>query len=139
MSLFFSLKWFLENIYVIQFLFSSRYPVGPYDIHILDQINDIVKICPSDGILQFKDGSKLFGIVKAILVPPKDISPYFAHDFGTKEKPNRKYCVCFSCANGKENLKFCHHKDRFEKAITGKSDIKGFKILKFFDNFHLLG
>ena len=73
---------------------------------------------PLEGILQFKDGSKLHGIVKALLIPPEDVSPYFAHNFGSQEKPNRKYCVCFSCAKEKENLKFCHHKNAFERAIT---------------------
>ena len=99
-------------------MFFYRYPVGQYRIHVLDQIYDIVALHPLNGILQFKDGSKLFGIVKAILLPPEDFSPYFAHDFGRKEKPDRKYTVCFSCAIGKGNLKFCQHKDGFKRAIT---------------------
>ena len=66
--------------------FSCRYPVGKYKIHVLDQIEEIVEINPSNGTLNFKDGSDLFGIVKAILLPPQDISPYFAHNFGSREK-----------------------------------------------------
>ena len=105
----------IRNLYPI---FSvNRYPVGQCKVSVLDQINEIVELNPSTGILQFKDGSTLFGIIKAILLPPEDFSPYFAHNFGTLEKPDRKYCVCFSCANGKGNLKFCRHTKPFDKGI----------------------
>ena len=84
----------------------------------LSQINEITTLHPSDGTLRHKDGSELFGIVKAILVPPEDFSPYFAHNFGSQEKPDRIYCVCFSCANKTSNLNFCYHKDELQRAIS---------------------
>ena len=55
--------------------------------------------------------------MKAILLPPQDVSPYFPHNFGSQEKPDRKYCVCFTCANN-NNVKFCNHKEKYERAIT---------------------
>ena len=94
-----------------------RYPVGTYRIYVLSQIDEIITIHPSDGTLRKKDGSELFGIVKAILIPPEDFLPYFAHNFGSQEKPDRIYCVCFSCAN-KTNLDFCYHKEEVKRAIT---------------------
>ena len=111
----------IRNLYPI---FSvNRYPVGQYKVSVLDQINEIVELNPSTGILQFKDGSTLFGIIKAILLPPEDFSPYFAHNFGTLEKPDRKYCVCFSCANGKGNLKFCRQIQNILAIRIGKNPV----------------
>ena len=85
LSLFSYTRWF--HLWIYPFWF--RYPVGPYEILVLDQIQEKIDLSPIDGTLQFKDSSKLYGIVKAILLPPEDFHPYFAHDFGTSEKPDR--------------------------------------------------
>ena len=76
------------NMAFIYALKKFRYPVGSYSVFVLDQINEITTLHPSDGTLRRKDGSELFGIVKAILVPPEDFLPYFAHNFGSQEKPD---------------------------------------------------
>ena len=71
-----------------------RFPIGPYQIYILDEILKVIKFDETRKILEFTDGTKLFGIMKCMLVPPKDNYPYLSHNFGDQEKPYRFQTCC---------------------------------------------
>ena len=55
-------------------------------------------------------------------MPPEDHYPYFAHNFGTIEKPDRKYCICYSCAKA-DNMNACNHSDVKDRAIIVTSSV----------------
>ena len=43
------------------------------------------------------DKRKLGGIVKAVLLPGEDPSPYLTHDFGNKDLSNKMAVLCRTC------------------------------------------
>ena len=52
------------------------------------------------------DNRKLGGIVKAVLLPGDDPSPYLTHDFGNKDLSNKMAVLCKTCGL-KANKKPC--------------------------------
>ena len=59
-------------------------------------------------MIEHVDGRKLGGLVKAILLPGKDLSPYLAHDFGDKDSSNRMAVLCRTCGST-ANQCYCKH------------------------------
>ena len=59
-------------------------------------------------MIEHVDGRKLGGLVKAILLPGKDPSPYLAHNFGDKDSSNKMAVLCRTCGS-KANQHHCQH------------------------------
>ena len=85
--------------------------------YLLDSIFDVLELDKETNTLKRKDGNgEAFGLVNAVLIPGRNISPYFNHNLGNKDSPTRIATNCKTCAKNKNNG-ICRYSDK-NRAIT---------------------
>ena len=78
---------------------------------ILSEIDQVLHFDSKTNTILDKDGSVPCALIKAILLPGADISPYYHHNVGTSKAPRKIHCLCSTCA--KYNLnRVCKHMDK---------------------------
>ena len=84
------------------------FPTGSYEIYLNQEIKKFIRQNMDTKEIYHVDNRKLGGIVKAVLLPGDDPSPYLTHDFGNKDLSNKMAVLCRTCGL-KANKKHCQH------------------------------